>query len=72
MTHHFALDEFEAAYDVFARRRDRRAEGRVAPRVTWTSFVGRSLVSGDEVVDRLLDLRNALVSAMSLPELAVQ
>ena len=35
------------------------------------SFVGRTLVSGDEVVDRLLDLRNALVSAMSLPELTV-
>ena len=35
------------------------------------AFVGRTLVSGDEVVDRLLDLRNALVSAMSLPELKV-
>jgi hypothetical protein len=33
-------------------------------------FVGRTLVSGDEVVDRLLDLRNALVSATSLPEFA--
>ena len=33
------------------------------------AFVGRSLVSGDEVVDRLLDLRNALVSAMLLREL---
>jgi hypothetical protein len=33
------------------------------------AFVGRSLVSGDEVVDRLLDLRNALVSATLLREL---
>ncbi len=30
------------------------------------AFVGRTLVSGDEVVDRLLDLRNALVSATTL------
>ena len=34
------------------------------------TFVGRTLVSGDEVVDRLLDLRNALVSAMTLRELS--
>jgi len=34
------------------------------------TFVGRTLVSGDEVVDRLLDLRNALVSAMALRELS--
>jgi hypothetical protein len=33
------------------------------------AFVGRSLVSGDEVVDRLLDLRGALVAATSLREL---
>ena len=33
------------------------------------SFAGRALVSGDEVVDRLLDLRNALVSATLLREL---
>ena len=33
-------------------------------------FVGRTLVSGDEVVDRLLDLRNALVSATALRELS--
>jgi len=34
------------------------------------AFVGRSLVSGNEVVDRLLDLRNALVSATSLHRIA--
>ena len=33
------------------------------------AFVGRALVSGDEVVDRLLDLRGALVAATSLREL---
>lgn len=33
------------------------------------AFVGRSLVSGDEVVDRLLDLRSALVSATLLREI---
>ena len=27
ITHRFTLDEFETAYDVFARRRDRSAEG---------------------------------------------
>ena len=32
------------------------------------AFVGRALVSGDEVVDRLLDLRNALLSATALRE----
>ncbi len=32
-------------------------------------FAGRALVSGDEVVDRLLDLRGALVAATSLREL---
>ena len=32
VTHHFALDEFMEAYDVFAaRRRDRRAQGRADP-----------------------------------------
>ena len=35
-------------------------------------FVGRTLVSGDEVVDRLLDLRNALVAATLLRELDAQ
>jgi hypothetical protein len=30
------------------------------------AFVGRTLVTGDEVLDRLLDLRNALVSATTL------
>ena len=33
------------------------------------AFVGRALVSGDEVVDRLLDLRGALAAATSLREL---
>ena len=33
------------------------------------AFVGRALASGDEVVDRLLDLRGALVAATSLREL---
>jgi hypothetical protein len=36
------------------------------------AFVGRTLVSGDEVVDRLLDLRNALVSATLLPDLVME
>ena len=32
ITHHFALDEFDEAYDVFARAgRDRRAQGRAEP-----------------------------------------
>ena len=30
------------------------------------AFAGRALVSGDEVVDRLLDLRNALIAATLL------
>jgi len=34
-----------------------------------STFVGRALVSGDEVVDRLLDLRSALVAATLLREL---
>ena len=33
------------------------------------SFAGRALVSGDEVVDRLLDLRSAFVMATTLREL---
>jgi hypothetical protein len=33
------------------------------------SFAGRSLVTGDEVVDRLLDLRNAFVAATLLRDL---
>jgi len=33
------------------------------------AFVGRALVSGDEVVDRLLDLRGALVAVTLLREL---
>lgn len=34
-------------------------------------FAGRSLISGDEVVDRLLDLRSALAAATLLRELEV-
>jgi hypothetical protein len=33
------------------------------------AFVGRALVSGDEVVDRLLDLRGALAAATLLRDL---
>jgi hypothetical protein len=35
------------------------------------AFARRDLVSGDEVVDRLLDLRNALIAAALLHELEV-
>jgi len=33
------------------------------------SFAGRALVAGDEVVDRLLDLRNDLTAAMAFFQL---
>jgi hypothetical protein len=34
-----------------------------------TAFAGRTLIAGDEVLDRLLDLRSALAAAMVLNEL---
>lgn len=39
--------------------------------VALLEFAGRSLISGDEVVDRLLDLRSALTAANLLRELEV-
>jgi hypothetical protein len=36
------------------------------------AFAGRTLVAGDEVVDRLLDLRSALAAATLLRELEEQ
>ena len=33
------------------------------------AYAGRQLISGDEVMDRLLDLRNALAAAGALAEL---